>query len=83
MPHHFQSISTINSKAALAGVCVDSSDGHAPTLSVLLDDFPLVAGRVLLVFCRHADVFHNAARARQLNSCERIAAFLPNLVNPG
>jgi hypothetical protein len=63
MDQLFQSISTINSKAALAGVCVDSSDGHAPALSVLLDDFPLVVGRLLLVFCRHADVFHNAARA--------------------
>jgi hypothetical protein len=49
MDQLFQSISTVNSKAALAGVCVGSRDRHAAAFGVLLDDFPLIISRVLLV----------------------------------
>ena len=60
----FQGISTVNSKAALARICVGLHDGHASALGILLNDFPLVLSRVLLVLGRHADVFHNAGRTR-------------------
>jgi hypothetical protein len=44
-----ESISTVNSKSALASIREGPHDGHAPTLSVLTDDFLLVLRGILLV----------------------------------
>src|SRR5258708_26438569 len=55
-------ISTIDSKASLAGICKGYHDGHASAFDVLRNDFPLIIRGVLLVLSGHTHVFSSANR---------------------